>query len=83
MIYLLSKKAFPYRFCIRYNSIGSAVYAEEWKRRNNMSKITVIGAGSVVTKSIPSGVVAVGVPCKVMRKITEEDKNRYPVFGQD
>ena len=40
---------------------------------------SVIGAGSVVTKSIPSGVVAVGVPCKVMRKITEEDKNRYPV----
>ncbi len=44
---------------------------------------SVIGAGSVVTKSIPGGVVAVGVPCKVMRKITEEDKNRYPVFGQD
>ena len=44
---------------------------------------SVIGAGSVVTKSIPGGVVAVGVPCKVMRKITEEDKHRYPVFGQD
>ena len=39
---------------------------------------TVIGAGSVVTKDIPSGVVAVGVPCKVLRKITEEDKNKYP-----
>lgn len=35
---------------------------------------TVIGAGSVVTKSIPSGVVAVGNPCKVLRKITEKDK---------
>ncbi|MBS5571143.1 MAG: sugar O-acetyltransferase [Clostridiales bacterium] len=44
---------------------------------------SVIGAGSVVTKSIPGGVVAVGVPCKVMRKITEEDKHRYPVFGQN
>ena len=44
---------------------------------------SVIGAGSVVTKSIPSGVVAVGVPCKVMRNITEEDKNPYPVFGPD
>ena len=44
---------------------------------------SVISAGSVVTKSIPGGVVAVGVPCKVMRKITEEDKHRYPVFGQN
>ena len=40
---------------------------------------TVIGAGSVVTKSIPSDVIAVGVPCKVLRKITEEDKYRYPM----
>ena len=35
---------------------------------------SIIGAGSVVTKNIPSGVIAVGNPCKVMRKITEEDK---------
>ncbi len=34
---------------------------------------TVIGAGSVVVKDIPSGVVAVGNPCKVVRPITEED----------
>ena len=34
----------------------------------------VIGAGSVVTKDIPSGVVAVGNPCRVLRKITEQDK---------
>ena len=40
---------------------------------------TVIGAGSVVTKNIPSDVIAVGVPCKVLRKITEEDKYRYPM----
>lgn len=33
----------------------------------------VIGAGSVVVKDIPSNVVAVGNPCKVLRKITEED----------
>lgn len=31
---------------------------------------TVIGAGSVVTKDIPDGVVAVGNPCVVKRKIT-------------
>ena len=41
---------------------------------------TVIGAGSVVTKSIPDNVVAVGVPCRVLRKITAEDKNRYPLY---
>ena len=41
---------------------------------------TVIGAGSVVTKPIPSGVVAVGVPCRVVRKITDEEKTRYPVY---
>lgn len=39
---------------------------------------TVIGAGSVVTKNIPSGVIAAGNPCRVIREITEEDKNKYP-----
>lgn len=34
----------------------------------------VIGSGSVVTKDIPSNVVAAGVPCRVIREITEEDK---------
>ncbi|WP_406565309.1 LbetaH domain-containing protein [Acinetobacter chinensis] len=34
---------------------------------------TVIGAGSVVTRSIPSGVVAVGNPCKVLKKIASTD----------
>ncbi len=38
---------------------------------------SVIGAGSVVTKDIPSNVVAVGNPCKVMREITDRDKEYY------
>lgn len=38
---------------------------------------TVIGAGSVVTKDIPGDVIAFGNPCKVFRKITEEDRNCY------
>ena len=38
---------------------------------------TVIGAGSVVSKSIPSNVLAVGNPCKIIREITEVDKERY------
>ncbi len=40
----------------------------------------VIGAGSVVNKDIPSNVVAVGNPCRVMRQITEADKQKYPVW---
>ncbi len=38
---------------------------------------TIIGAGSVVTKDIPSGVIAAGNPCKVLRKITPEDKTGF------
>ena len=30
---------------------------------------TIIGAGSVVTKDIPSNVVAVGNPCKIIKEI--------------
>ena len=37
----------------------------------------VIGAGSVVTKNIPSGVLAAGNPCRVIRELTEDDKNKY------
>lgn len=37
----------------------------------------VIGAGSVVTKDIPSNVVAAGNPCRVLKEITEEDKQYY------
>ena len=36
----------------------------------------VIGSGSVVVKDIPDNSVAVGNPCKVIRAITDEDKNR-------
>lgn len=35
---------------------------------------SVFGAGSVVTKDIPPMVVAVGNPCRVIRKITKQDK---------
>lgn len=38
---------------------------------------SVIGAGSIVTKDIPSNVVAVGNPCKVLREISEKDMAYY------
>ena len=38
---------------------------------------TVIGAGSVVTKDIPSNVVAVGNPCRVLRPIGEKDQKYF------
>ena len=34
----------------------------------------VVGAGSIVTKDIPSNVVAVGNPCKVLREVNERDR---------
>ena len=39
----------------------------------NIGSNTVIGAGSVVTKDIPDGVIAVGNPCRVFRKLTKEE----------
>jgi acetyltransferase-like isoleucine patch superfamily enzyme len=42
-----------------------------------IGKDSVIGAGSVVVSDIPEGVVAVGNPCKVIRKITPEDREKY------
>ncbi|MCI8553555.1 MAG: sugar O-acetyltransferase [Clostridiales bacterium] len=38
---------------------------------------TVVGAGSVVTKDLPAGVVAVGNPCRILREINERDREYY------
>ena len=38
---------------------------------------TVIGAGSVVNRSIPEWCMAAGNPCRVIRQITEADRNKY------
>lgn len=45
----------------------------------------VIAAGSVVTQDIPDGVLAAGVPCKVIRKLSDKDslKNSPEVLGQN
>ena len=37
----------------------------------------VIGAGSVVTKDLPSNVLAVGNPCRVLREISDHDREYY------
>lgn len=37
----------------------------------------MIGTGSVVTKDIPANVIAAGNPCRIIRKITEEDRKYY------
>ena len=38
---------------------------------------SVIGAGSVVTNDIPANVIALGVPCRVIREIGEKDKKYF------
>ena len=42
-----------------------------------IGKNSVIGAGSVVTKSIPENCVAVGNPCRVIRKTNEKRNGKY------
>jgi maltose O-acetyltransferase len=42
---------------------------------------TVVGAGSVVTRDLPTGVVAYGNPARVAREIGEEDRIRLPERG--
>ena len=37
----------------------------------------VIGAGSVVTKDVPSNVIAVGNPCKILREVDGRDREYY------
>ena len=43
----------------------------------------VIGSGSVVTKDIPYGVIAVGNPCRVIREITESDRENWEAQYRD
>lgn len=38
---------------------------------------SIIGSGSVVTTNIPPGVIAAGVPCKVIRTITANDRTGF------
>lgn len=44
---------------------------------------TIIGSGSIVTKDIPSDVVAAGNPCRVIREITDKDKSYWETLVKD
>ncbi|MCX4349769.1 MAG: sugar O-acetyltransferase [Alphaproteobacteria bacterium] len=52
---------------------GNTVVNPGVKIGNNV----VIGSGSVVTKDIPDNVIAAGNPCRILRALTEEDKQYW------
>lgn len=74
---MLDAEGNPSRFCYALPvNIGSNI----WFGANvtvcggvTIGDNCVIGAGSVVTKDIPAGSLAAGVPCRVIRPITEAD----------
>lgn len=37
----------------------------------------IVGSGSVVTRDVPANVIAAGVPCRVIRPITEADRTGF------
>ncbi|MDF2512161.1 MAG: maltose acetyltransferase [Herbinix sp.] len=66
-------------------SIGNSVWIGGNTVINPGVKIednVVIGSGSIVTKDIPSNVIAVGNPCKVLRPITEKDKQHWSSLAE-
>jgi len=73
----LRKQAYQYNMSVRIGSncwLGAGVLVMPGVTIGDDS---VIGAGSVVTKDVPFGVVAVGNPCRVLREISEHDREYY------
>ena len=73
----LREKAYQYNFPVRIGKncwIGAGVVIVPGV---TIGAGTVIGAGSVVTKDIPANVVAVGNPCRVLREISDHDREFY------
>lgn len=73
----LREKTYQYNFPIRIGRncwLGAGVIVLPGV---TIGDNTVVGAGSVVTKDIPANVVAVGNPCRVLREISDHDKEYY------
>jgi len=73
----LRKQAYQYNMSVRIGSncwLGAGVLVMPGV---TIGDNTVIGAGSVVTKDIPSNVGAVGNPCRVLREIGDRDREYY------
>lgn len=73
----LREKAYQYNFPVHIGKncwIGAGVVIVPGI---TIGDNVVIGAGSIVTKDIPSNVVAVGNPCRVLREVNEHDKEFY------
>lgn len=43
----------------------------------------VIGSGSVVTKDVPDNSIAAGNPCRVIREITQQDREKWEAEYED
>ncbi len=54
--------------------VGAGVHINQGVR---IGRNSIIGSGSVLTKSIPPNVIAAGNPCRVIREISEADKSDY------
>lgn len=55
---------------LNYNAISTVLYGV------TIGNNVIIGAGSLVNKNIPDGVVAAGVPCKIIGKF-DTYKSRF------
>ena len=64
-------------FLVLGGVLGGAFVASPGAVEEGVFSGTVIGGGSVVVNDIPEGVLAAGNPCRVIRKITPEDRDRY------
>lgn len=73
----LRQKGYQYNFPVRIGKncwIGAGVIIVPGI---TIGDHVVIGAGSVVTKDLPSNVIAVGNPCKVLREVNDHDREYY------
>ena len=78
---LVEKKLRAHRLSQEYSSLDETDARRAQILRELLGGVTigekcVIGAGSVVTRDIPAGSFAAGVPARVLRPITAEDTIR-------